>query len=250
MKTFTKRNINTSALSAEADGLKTLKEIINSAQLKIKLPAVLKIESNQMNLQRIESCKGNHKQFECFGKELAQLHQIENKHCGYDKDNFIGLNPQKNCLSDNWGEFFYTYRLQFQVDMIQDSNIRQAFNQILTDNKEMLINWLNQHCSHFSVLHGDLWSGNVMYDHDNVWLIDPAVYFGDSETDIAMTEMFGGFSPVFYESYQSVKPLSAAYPTKRVIYNLYHYLNHYNLFGLGYLASCRQAFEIINQGLA
>ncbi|MCB1581549.1 MAG: fructosamine kinase family protein [Xanthomonadales bacterium] len=96
-------------------------------------------------------------------------------------------------------------------------------------------------------MHGDLWSGNVMFDKEHVWLIDPAVYFGDSEADIAMTEMFGGFSSEFYLAYQSVRPLTDAYPTKRLIYNLYHYLNHYNLFGASYLSPCLRAIQKINQ---
>ncbi|MEZ5473364.1 MAG: fructosamine kinase family protein [Marinicella sp.] len=127
--------------------------------------------------------------------------------------------------------------------------MRKRFNHILALNQDSWIAWLNQHCSRFSLLHGDLWSGNVLFDAQNVWLIDPAVYFGDSETDIAMTEMFGGFPEAFYAAYQSVKPLSSAYPKKRILYNLYHYLNHYNLFGSAYLPACERGFQKLDQGL-
>ena len=80
-------------------------------------------------------------------------------------------------------------------------------------------------------------------------MIDPAVYFADSEVDIAMTEMFGGFAPEFYHGYQAIKPLTTAYPVKKVIYNLYHYLNHYNLFGSAYLKDCHRSFHFIKQHL-
>ena len=86
-----------------------------------------------------------------------------------------------------------------------------------------------------------------MYDSDHVWLIDPAVYYGDREVDLAMTEMFGGFTASFYRAYDAVLPRSQDYPHKKVIYNLYHYLNHYNLFGSGYLKACYQGFDYIKK---
>jgi fructosamine-3-kinase len=91
-------------------------------------------------------------------------------------------------------------------------------------------------------LHGDLWSGNVLFDSNQCWLIDPAVYYGDSEVDLAMTEMFGGFSNAFYHAYFQIRSRSSTYANKRTIYNLYHYLNHYNLFGDSYLSRCREGF--------
>ena len=94
--------------------------------------------------------------------------------------------------------------------------------------------------------HGDLWSGNVLYEK-SVYLIDPAVYFGDSEVDIAMSEMFGDFSSHFYKAYDALLPLSDEYSTKKKIYNLYHYLNHYNLFGISYLDSCINYFKVLKQ---
>ena len=129
--------------------------------------------------------------------------------------------------------------------MIRDDSLRHHFQKILDSCKSDLVECLNAHCQHYSLLHGDLWAGNVLYDSKDVWVIDPAVYFGDSEADLAMTEMFGGFSSTFYQAYQSVRPLTSVYETKKIIYNLYHYLNHYNLFGSGYLSACEQGFRVI-----
>lgn len=238
------------SLLAEAQGLQLLKKWIEHTQAQIKLPDVVDVNEQRLTLTKIISCHPSTIQQQQFGTQLAQLHLAKNNFCGLDTDNFIGLNQQKNIISDHWGEFFWTYRLKFQVDMIRDDCIRNEFDAILLKCQNKLVEWLNQHCSHFSILHGDLWSGNVMFDHDYVWLIDPAVYFGDSETDIAMTEMFGGFSDEFYQSYQTVKPLTRVYPQKRTIYNLYHNLNHYNLFGSSYLFSCKQGMQFINQGFA
>jgi len=111
--------------------------------------------------------------------------------------------------------------------------------------KQALINFLNDHCEHASMVHGDLWSGNVLFDRDSVWLIDPAIYYGDREVDLAMTEMFGGFTHEFYQFYNNTYPISNTYQQKKIIYNLYHYLNHFNLFGDRYLPACEQGFKTI-----
>jgi fructosamine-3-kinase len=122
---------------------------------------------------------------------------------------------------------------------------KREFEKVLNQRKENLINYLNETTTHPSLVHGDLWSGNYLCDSEKVYLIDPAVYFGDREVDLAMSEMFGGFSPAFYQAYDTAYPRSADYPHKKKIYNLYHYLNHYNLFGQSYLGPCRELFEIL-----
>ncbi|MEZ5473365.1 MAG: fructosamine kinase family protein [Marinicella sp.] len=106
MKFFTKYNQNI-ALQSEADGLKQLHETCQKAGVTLKIPEVIKLESGQLTLTLIQSRQGNTEQYKILGSQLAKLHQIEQAHCGYEKDNFIGLNPQKNCISNNWGEFFH-----------------------------------------------------------------------------------------------------------------------------------------------
>jgi len=127
--------------------------------------------------------------------------------------------------------------------LIKQSSLKKHFKQELTQYQQTLIDFLNANCEQASLVHGDLWSGNVLFDHHAVWLIDPAIYFGDREVDLAMTEMFGGFTDNFYRAYDKIYPRTAVYDQKKVLYNLYHYLNHYNLFGGAYLPACQAAFN-------
>jgi fructosamine-3-kinase len=180
-----------------------------------------------------------------LGRGLAWLHQVEQRQYGFGADNYIGLSPQRNVWADSWGVFFVEYRLGYQVGRVKNAGIHAHFQNILTQHQTKLTDFLNTHCPHPSLVHGDLWSGNVLFDAKHVWLIDPAVYHADREGDLAMTEMFGGFHPAFYQAYDETYPLSPTYPQKKIIYNLYHYLNHYNLFGDSYLTGCQHGFEAI-----
>jgi fructosamine-3-kinase len=173
------------------------------------------------------------------------MHALRQKAYGWGRDNYIGLSPQPNRWCDSWGEFFVRDRLGYQVSRIRDTGQRSRFQKVLDEYGGTLIDWLNAHCEHPSLLHGDLWNGNVLYGADGPWLIDPAVYCGDREADIAMTQMFGGFGDAFYRAYDAHYPRTAVYSTKRDVYNLYHYLNHYNLFGGGYLGGCQAGFAVV-----
>ncbi|GAA4355036.1 fructosamine kinase family protein [Kangiella marina] len=234
-------------LLKEASGLELLRSAIDSNGIKLRVPQVLNVAKQTLVLERINAVSPNAKQMQELGKALAKLHRIRFEHYGLSEDNYIGLNPQENGLSRDWGCFFYEKRLMFQVQLIASQRVRESFLEVLSNSRERLIRWLNEHCEHASLVHGDLWSGNVMFDEKDVWLIDPAVYYGDREVDLAMTEMFGGFSQDFYRAYDEVLPRSKEYDTKKVIYNLYHYLNHYNLFGEGYLSDCHSALEAIQR---
>ena len=184
-------------------------------------------------------------QQELFAVGLAKLHSIKQKEYGFYSDNYIGLNIQKNILSENWGEFFYNYRLLYQINLIKDLEIKEHFLTTFENLKNGLIDFLNDNTSYASLVHGDLWSGNVLYSNTDIYLIDPALYYGDSEVDIAMTEMFGGFKNEFYLSYKKEKPFTKNYEDKKIIYNLYHFLNHYNIFGSSYLSSCLSYLDFI-----
>ncbi|AKE52002.1 fructosamine kinase family protein [Kangiella geojedonensis] len=232
-------------LLKEVAGLERLRGVIESNDIKLRIPRVINVSEHQLELERVKRVSPNSEMMATFGKELAKLHSIPSKRAGLEEDNYIGLNPQENGLYQDWGSFFYEKRLKFQVEMVTSPRVRESFLEVLSNNRERLIRWLNEHCEHASLVHGDLWSGNVMFDEQNVWLIDPAVYFGDREVDLAMTEMFGGFNHHFYDAYDDILPRSQEYGTKKVIYNLYHYLNHYNLFGDGYLSACQRGIELI-----
>lgn len=177
-----------------------------------------------------------------FGEKLAQLHRSNRSpRCGFSHDNHIGATPQPNGWMVNWHEFFGERRLLFQVELARkqgraDAAMERGVQELVRKLPD-LIPALDEGGA--SILHGDLWGGNYMVSEDNdPVLIDPAVYYGHREADLAMTQLFGGFSPDFYGAYQAEWPLVPGYEQRRDIYNLYHLLNHLNLFGGSYAGSC------------
>lgn len=233
-------------LIKEKVGLERLRALLdNTANTLLCIPKVYSADKDAISMQSIKKTLASEQQMEQLGKGLAMLHSHPLKRYGLDHDNYIGLNPQYNSWSDSWGAFYVSHRLEAQIQMIKDAAIAEPFQNQLDEQKTNLIHFLNRYCDHPSMLHGDLWSGNVMFDESNVWLIDPAIYQGDREVDIAMTELFGGFSKAFYQAYHALLPRSKHYKIKRDIYNLYHYLNHYNLFGASYLSDCERCFRSI-----
>ncbi|MCW8869827.1 MAG: fructosamine kinase family protein [Proteobacteria bacterium] len=237
------------AMFTEAAGLQALSALINVLNLDIHTPEVLAVNSQQLTLERIANQTATKEQWQILGDQLARLHQANQQTFGYPEDNYIGLNPQKNGLYNDWGTFFYQQRLLFQCQLIQQTTVRKEIQNSLNKLKQPLINWLNQSAIKPALLHGDLWSGNVLFSENKVWLIDPAIYWGDAEADIAMTELFGGFPKTFYQSYHQQRPQSSDYSLKKICYNLYHYLNHYNLFGRGYLTACRSHINRLTAAL-
>tara|TARA_R110002111_G_scaffold4614_12_gene25290 strand:+ start:193 stop:1071 length:879 start_codon:yes stop_codon:yes gene_type:complete len=183
-----------------------------------------------------------------LGEKLAQLHQIPQPYFGWHCDNTIGSTPQYNPREHDWFTFWQQHRLRQQLTFAKQN----GYGQQLQDKGNQLIDNLSVFFSAYSptpaLLHGDLWSGNAAVDaQGNPIIYDPACYYGDRETDIAMTELFGGFTQSFYAAYQANYPLDPAYQTRKTIYNLYHILNHVNLFGGSYLG---QASDMIDQLLA
>jgi len=226
------------ALICEVEGLKALDDLISQLNLQLHIPQVHAVDATSLCLEHINSRPATGQQWQILGEQLARLHHYPQKQWGYARDNYIGLNPQVNGLYSDWGLFFYQQRLLFQVNLIQDSDVKIVLLKQLDLIKKSLIYFLNNNCSKPALLHGDLWSGNVMFSDDKVWLIDPAVYWGDPEVDIAMSELFGGFNKLFYSTYHRYLPRSTDYLIKKTCYNLYHFLNHYNLFGSHYLVAC------------
>lgn len=198
-------------------------------------------------MEEIDSVSPTLRHFSVLGEGLAKLHQVTNVYFGLEHDNHIGLNPQLNTPHDDWGVFFHERRLKFQVDLVKSVDVRLKLQRILERNSPTLVDFLNDHKPRPSLLHGDLWSGNVLYSKDDVYLIDPSVHFGDRECDLAMTALFGGFDPVFYQRYAEINPLPQGSSRRMVIYQLYHYLNHYNIFGSSYLGKVLEGFQFIDE---
>lgn len=181
------------------------------------------------------------------GEQLAALHRATADGFGWERDNTIGSTPQPNAWQTDWPSFWQRQRLGFQLDLAARNGyggrLQRRGERLLADCPALL-----GHAPPPALLHGDLWGGNIGYDrHGAPVLFDPAVYFGDREADLAMTELFGGFGPAFQSAYTAVWPLPAGYPVRRTLYNLYHILNHLNLFGSGYLG---QAEGMIDRLLA
>lgn len=179
-----------------------------------------------------------------LGEQLAALHRVTSGQHGWARDNYIGSTPQHNGRCADWLVFWRDYRLRPQLELAKAA----GHGRRLTDAGEQLLDNLQHllkgHEPAPSLLHGDLWSGNKAFTPDGQPVIfDPASYYGDHETDIAMTELFGGFGPDFYAAYKSVYPLADGYHLRRELYKLYHVLNHLNLFGGGYLGRCENIVD-------
>jgi protein-ribulosamine 3-kinase len=168
------------------------------------------------------------------GRQLAALHRHSAEGYGWQRDNTIGATPQPNAWQQDWLDFWRDQRLGFQLQLAAQNGYGGRLQQL----GEQLLNAfpaLIDHAPAPSLLHGDLWGGNMSFDSDGQPVIyDPATYYGDREADIAMTELFGGFGGDFYAAYNEAWPLDAGYATRKTLYNLYHILNHLNLFGSGY----------------
>lgn len=199
-------------------------------------------DSSYIVMQWLDLGGGNSQSWSGMGRQLAAMHRegISNKF-GWERNNTIGSTPQINTEEDNWADFFAEHRIGYQLKLAKrrggsfpDTNkIVNAVRNKLADRKPQA-----------SLVHGDLWSGNAAISSDgSPVILDPATYYGDRETDLAMTELFGGFPTAFYRGYNSAWQLDSGYQQRKNIYNLYHILNHFNLFGGGY---ANQAKRMIN----
>ncbi len=170
-----------------------------------------------------------------LGEQLAAMHRCRARSHGWERDNTIGATPQPNAQCPDWLTFFREQRLGFQLDLAAANGAPPSLTRAGGRLLERLEFFFEDYRPEPSLLHGDLWGGNWACDESGCPVIfDPAVYYGDRETDIAMTELFGRFEEGFYRAYQSSWPLDSGYASRRVLYQLYHILNHFNLFGSGY----------------
>lgn len=243
---FTKRNPlpHSNSLTCEYMGLELLRkhDLIHN----FKIPKVISYGPKQLEMELIRHQRPSASQWMQFGQILAKLHSISHEYFGLDYDNYIGLNPQVNTPSYDWGDFFCVNRLKFQANLIKDQKLKDQLIEYFEIHGEKLREFLNSHDPRPSLVHGDLWSGNILFDHNSAWLIDPAPYYGDPEVDLAMTKMFDTISADFYHSYHQIRPRIAGHEQREIIYNLYHYLNHFNLFGDYYWEGVEQAMATID----
>lgn len=230
---------------AEAAGLAALAA---SHALRVPHPVTSGVTGNEAFLVLEWLDLNSHGSAAQLGQQLAALHQTIAPRFGFAADNTIGDTPQRNPWTDNWIDFWRDQRLGFQLELAA----RNGVGSNLQTQGERLMGKLDGLFDGYqpqaSLLHGDLWSGNYGYTQAGEPVIfDPAVYYGDRETDIAMTELFGGFPADFYAAYRAAWPLDAGYAVRKNLYNLYHILNHANLFGGSY---ARQAEGMMEKLLA
>ena len=180
---------------------------------------------------------------ERLGQQLAQMHRFTHEQYGWKINNTIGSTPQINTQSSDWTQFWRDHRLGYQLELATRNgrNLFKKGERLLAD----LGTFFQNYRPVPSLLHGDLWSGNVGVARQQPVIYDPAVYYGDRETDVAMTELFGRFSGRFYQAYRDLWPLDDGYPARKTLYNLYHVLNHYNLFGGNYEAQAEHMMDLL-----
>jgi protein-ribulosamine 3-kinase len=232
---FLKSGMPSDMLQAEARGLGLL-----FGSRCFRVPAVECVADSFLLMEWVDHGSVSKHFFRNMGRQLAQMHRCSAATFGLDSDNFIGKSPQYNVATEksaiDWCEFYLNNRLLPQLKMASangyvDDELQQFFDALVM----MLPDILASSEEPPALLHGDLWAGNFMADmHGNPVLFDPAVYFGHREADLAMTKLFGGFDPSFYDAYQAEWPLKPGYAYREPVYMLYHVLNHLNLFGLSY----------------
>jgi len=229
---------------AEAAGLA---ELAGTATLRVPEPLCTGVAGGQAFIVMEHLDLGGRSSGAKAGSLLAAMHRTTSDAFGWGRDNTIGSTPQPNRRDADWARFWADQRLGFQLGLAA----RSGHGGALQRQGEALIDRLPALLDHGpvpSLLHGDLWGGNMAFTRGGEPAIfDPAVYYGDREADLAMTELFGGFGSDFYAAYREAWPLEPAYATRRDLYNLYHILNHLNLFGGGYVG---QALGLMGRLLA
>jgi len=227
--------------AAEFEGLQALRQC---AALHIPKPVCYGADGDSAYIVMENLELGGHGDPAALGEGLAGLHRVTQSQFGWHRDNTIGSTLQVNTLSDDWVGFYREYRLQFQFALAARHGCPGSLvsqGERLMDDFHILF---DSYTPEASLLHGDLWSGNHAYTSDGEpTIFDPAVYYGDHEADLAMTELFGGFGRNFYTAYNNAWPIDPGYKIRKTLYNLYHILNHFNLFGGSYASQAEDMVE-------
>jgi fructosamine-3-kinase len=231
---------------AEIDGLQRLAA---TRTLRVPVPIVCGVVDSQSFLALEYLPLEDSDAPEHLAEQLIALHQHTDTHFGLARDNFIGTNEQCNTPSLDWVSFWSSCRLQPQLERAARNDLDPAILALADQLIEAMPALFTDYRPRPSLLHGDLWGGNYGYvageggAPSQPVIFDPAVYFGDREADIAMTELFGGFPPRFRHAYEAAWPLDPGYGVRRQLYNLYHVLNHFNLFGGSYAAQAQRLLQ-------
>ncbi len=218
---------------AEAEGLSEL-----AAANAVRVPAVLAADIDGdtafIALEWLEFERASAASERLLGEQLAAMHRVTRENFGWHRDNTIGLTPQHNPWTNDWVDFFREHRLGYQLDLAAKKGFGGELQELGSRLRKRLPVFFDGYEPLASLLHGDLWGGNWACCDGSPVIFDPAVYYGDRETDLAMTRLFGGFGRVFYEAYEASWPLEPGHRARLHLYQLYHVLNHLNLFGSGY----------------
>lgn len=215
----------------EAEGLRAL-----AVEKAPRIPGVFLVEEQLILLEDLKPASWSETYWADFGIQLAHLHLHTNPKFGFHHHNYIGSTPQINTWKEDGFEFFRLHRLLYQACRAREKGL---FSKDRVRQVEKLASRLDEFIPRqpASLIHGDLWSGNAIADQEgNPAIIDPAAYYGWAEAELAMTDLFGSYPPDFYQAYQEIRPLEFGYRDRFPLYNLYHLINHVNLFGRGYLS--------------
>ncbi len=226
--------------AAETDGLAAL----SAAGARVPVPLCQGQAGEQafLVLEHLE-LRGNG-DYAALGRALAAVHSVHGEFFGWRRDNYIGRTPQLNRRSPSWSEFWREARLGPQLELARENGLGESLLKKGEQLAGAVPGLLSGHAPAASLLHGDLWSGNAGFLADGTPVFfDPAVYWGDREADLAMTELFGGFPQDFYSAYAETAPVDRGYAVRKRLYNLYHVLNHANLFGGGYAVQAERMIE-------
>ncbi len=226
---------DTTMFAKEANGLRELAKANT-----LRIPTVHKATPHWLLLEYIPQGRPSRNFFRSFGEKFAAMHRYSGLAYGFSEDNFIGATPQLNQPSadaaNDWCTFYWENRLLSQFYFAEKRGYGGELQQLFAQLEGKIADIIGDSEESPALLHGDLWSGNFLVDEDGeACIIDPAVYYGHREADLAMTRLFGGFDEDFYRAYNEAWPLPAGYEYRENLYKLYHVLNHLNLFGSGYL---------------
>lgn len=240
---FAKLNQANQASMFEVEAL-GLKQIANTHTIRVPRPICWGTadSSAYIVLEWLDFGYGTHQAWETMGQQLAAMHRVTSpKGFGWEQENTIGFMPQVNPWTDDWTHFFRDHRIGYQLQLAhkrgghfpRESELLAAIPELLAD-----------HQPEPSLVHGDLWSGNAAVTKlGEPVILDPATYFGDREVDIAMSELFGSFPSDFYRAYNDAYPLEPGYERRKILYNLYHIINHFNQFGGGYESQANRMID-------
>lgn len=228
--------------SAEAEGLVEL-----AAPRVLRVPEVIAFgvddDTAFVALEWLQFDRSTRDTERRLGEQLAELHRTTKSRFGWHRDNTIGLTPQHNDWSDDWLAFLRERRLAFQLQLAASNGFAGRLQEQGARLLKRLPVYFDEYTPEASLLHGDLWGGNWASCGGDPVIFDPAVYYGDRESDLAMTRLFGGFGRAFYDAYESAWPLSPGHRERCDLYQLYHVLNHLNLFGSAYLGRAQALID-------